>query len=111
MAWEIRRSRRYYTRSRKVKGRVQRQYVGCDSVADLVATADALRRADREAARKVREEDRARLQAALKPLLQLCRASDLLAKATLLLAGYYQHARSTWRRRRVNDNRSTPGGD
>src|SRR5262245_32102481 len=99
MAWEIRGDRRYYTRSRKVHGRVVREYVGTGAVAEFVAVADALRRADRRADVEARRTAQARWQAALTPSLVLSRAIDLLTRATLLAAGYRQHARCCWRKK------------
>ena len=42
MAWETRRGtkRRYYTRSRRVNGVVQREYLGCGELARLSAEID-----------------------------------------------------------------------
>ena len=100
MAWEARGSRRYYTRSRRVNGRVVREYVGTGAVAELAAAADALRRADRLAAAEARRAEAASWQAALAPLLELCRVADVMARAALLAAGYHRHSRCSWRRRR-----------
>ena len=92
MGWEARGcgGRLYYFRYRKVDGRVTRQYLGAGAVAELAAAADAVKRADR--------------RAALTPLVELCRAADLMARATLLAAGYHRHSRSSWRKRHVHDN-------
>ena len=104
MAWEARGGRRYYTRSRRVNGRVVREYVGTGAVAELAAAADALRRADRRAAMEARRAEEAGWRAALGPLLELSRAADLMARAALLAGGYHRHFR-TWRKKRyVHDN-------
>jgi hypothetical protein len=34
-------------------------------------------------------------------LVELCGQSDMLVRATLVVAGYHQHARGEWRRKRV----------
>ena len=100
MGWEVRGRCRFYTRSRKVAGRVVREYVGTGAVGELAAAADALRRADRRAVAEARRAEQANWQAALAPLLERSRVVDLLARVTLLAAGYRQHSRSSWRRRR-----------
>jgi hypothetical protein len=108
MAWEARGSRRYYTRSKRVNGRVVREYVGTGPVAELAAAADALRRADRRAAMEARRAEEDRWRAALGPLLALSRVADLMARAALLAGGYHRHAR-TWRKKRnVNSDDNAP---
>jgi hypothetical protein len=61
--------------------------------AQLAAALDAQRRRDRSAGR-------AALQAADKALTELDQAASLLLQAALLGAGFQQHDRGAWRRRR-----------
>jgi hypothetical protein len=101
MAWDTHREgRRYYTRSRRVNGRVVREYVGGGDIGELAAAADALRRARRRAQKDQLRAERARWRAADQLLLELSESVGLLARAALLAAGYHQHARGAWRRKR-----------
>ncbi len=53
MGWESRGGGgRYYTRSRRVAGRVEREYLGTGPGAELVAIQDELARRDRKADRE-----------------------------------------------------------
>jgi hypothetical protein len=101
MGWDVRDGRRYYSRSRKVGGRVVREYVGGGAAGQAAAAADALRRAEREASAEAARQRRAEHDAALAPLLRLCEATDLLARAALAAGGYHQHDGGQWRKRRV----------
>ena len=89
----------YYTRSKKRGGKVIREYVGGGSVGELAAAADALRRAQRQAEWEARRADKARWQTALGPLQELCSGTGLLIKATFFCAGFYLHARTSWRKK------------
>jgi hypothetical protein len=100
MAWEQRGKKRYYFRCRKVAGRVVREYVGSGPAAELAAAADALRRLEREIQSRERREEQAHLWEAEAPLLALCEATNVLTRAALVAAGYYQHDRGAWRRAR-----------
>ena len=106
MSWETRNGRgRYYTRSRRVGGRIVREYIGCEPVAALVAQIDLQERrirmaeADQKRARKAEE-------VALDDLVdEVARTADLLARGVLLAAGYHDH-RGEWRKAR---GRTKPG--
>ncbi len=103
MAWETRAGAGpYYTRSRKVGGRVVREYVGRGPLAELIAADDAAQRAERAAAAASRQAQRAILAAADAPLVAFSNVLDGLAAATLTTAGYHRHHRGEWRRRRVS---------
>jgi hypothetical protein len=91
---------RYYTRSRKVNGRVVREYVGGGVIGEAAALIDADRRALRAAAVRARQAVRDRLSELEQALVVLDELSDLLARAALRAAGYRQHKRGEWRRRR-----------
>jgi hypothetical protein len=97
MGWE----RGYYYRVRKVQGRVVREYVGRGRVAELTARLDGLERQKRERERAERQAERAEREALDSPLKELNDLADLLACAALLAAGYHQHKRGEWRKRRV----------
>ncbi len=101
MGWETRQGRgRYYTRSRKVHGRIIRDYVGTGLVAELAAQQDAAERAQRRLERARLQHEAARWEATTVPLLQLSQLLDGLTAATLIAAGYHQHHRGAWRKRR-----------
>jgi hypothetical protein len=100
MGWELRGGRRYYTRSRKVGGRVLREYIGRGPEAELAAALDAARRAEQTRRRQAARAEQARLAGADSLLLSFVELAELLARASLVTAGYRQHARGHWRRRR-----------
>ena len=101
MGWETReRGGRYYTRSRKVNGRVVREYVGTGRVAELAAMLDAAERRERAKEREALRLAAARDAPADAALAELGRVLDGLAAAFLIEAGYRRHHRGEWRRRR-----------
>jgi hypothetical protein len=102
MGWESRRGQgRYYTRSRKVDGRVVREYIGTGLVGELAALVDAEDRAQRRAERERLEMAMSTLAAPDAALAELSRVSDALATMHLLAAGYRRHHRGEWRKRRA----------
>jgi hypothetical protein len=98
MGWE---RGRYYTRSRKVNGRVVREYVGSGELAALAAQVDALERQRKEIGRAAFQAERTDLQALDGALDELNDAADLLAHAALAAAGFHQHKRGEWRKQRA----------
>jgi len=100
MGWERRpRGGSYYTRSRKVGGRVVREYVGGGLIGELAAAQDAEARAERETERAAWQAERERYAALDGALANLDAATDAATRAALAGAGYYQHHRGEWRRR------------
>jgi len=101
MGWETRsRGSRYYTRSRRVGGRVMREYVGTGILAELGAELDAEERQVRARRAAALEAERRRLAALDGPTARLCDVADALAAGALLLADYRRHDRGDWRKRR-----------
>lgn len=98
MAWN---NDRYYTRSKRVNGRIVREYVGTGPHADLVAKLDALNRERRaiERAEARAAEDRiiGDEQAREQLVDDLDNLADLVAAAALLEAGFHLHKRE-WRK-------------
>ena len=100
MGWERRtRGGLYYTRSKKVRGRVVREYVGCGPLGQLAALSDAERRAKLKAQAEAWRAERTHLEAADAALYTLCDTSEAMARGSLILAGYYRHHRGEWRKR------------
>lgn len=104
MAWD---RRGYYYQSRKVAGRVQREYFGRGPLADLTAEMDYVQRLRRKAEREAREAERARADCLDDLMQEVNEVTDLVAEAVLVASGYHQHKRGEWRRRRAQ--RSEPG--
>jgi hypothetical protein len=101
MGWEKRdRGGLYYTRSKKVGGRVIREYVGGGTLGHLTALQDAQERRRREGEAALCKEEREKLDALVAPVEDLCEAAEILYRAALLAAGYRRHQRGEWRRKR-----------
>jgi hypothetical protein len=99
MGWD---KGRYYTQSKKVNGRVVREYIGAGDLAELVAQQDILEREKRLLAALDRRDQKAELAALGGELKALSEQTDLVAGAALLAAGFHQHKRGEWRKRRGN---------
>jgi hypothetical protein len=104
MGWE----RGYYYRSRKVGGRVVRQYVGKGRAALLAARLDAAERAKRQAQADAWREERARLDALDAEVEALAAVTDGLVRAALQAAGLHEH-KGQWRRKRHGDAAGAEG--
>ena len=101
MGWETRqRGDRYYTRSRRVNGRVVREYVGTGLAAELAAAEDATRRRQRAAEVAALRAAHAQIEAPAAALGEFDTLLDGLVAALLVGAGYHRHHRGEWRRRR-----------
>jgi hypothetical protein len=104
MGWE---RGRYYTRSRKVNGRVVREYVGGGEFGTLVAQLDALDREERDLEREAARAARDELARLDEPLKELNELADRLVHAALLVAGYRQHKRGEWRKKRGREDQAS----
>lgn len=98
MGWD--KDGRYYTRSRREDGRVVREYIGGGRVGELVAQLDAIERDKRETDRECAKIERERMAARDVSMAELNELADLVARAALSAAGYTQHHRGEWRKRR-----------
>ena len=99
--WERRdRGGLYYTRSKKVNGKVIREYVGGGLLGQLAARIDSDERRRREEKAALWRQERESLEALDGLTEELYEAAEVLAKAALLAAGYHQHRRGEWRKRR-----------
>lgn len=107
LAWERRkRGGLYYTRTRRVGGRVRREYVGGGVAGVLADALDTQARARRELerhrlrafreARTSDDADRERLFARV----------ETVVRAALLVLGFHYHKRGEWRRRRMSTTRT-----
>ena len=89
----------YYYRSQRIEGKPRRIYVGTGLAASLAAAED---RKAREA-RRLQQLKLGQLQAEHAQLdidlAEVHRLGDVLGRAALYAAGYYQHCKGDWRRR------------
>jgi len=99
MPWIVRGGSRHYARGVRRGREVRYVYFGTGPVAELAARADELRRAEREARARSWVDEEARRTAADAPLDELNEVSDLLARSSMVAAGYRQHDRGAWRRK------------
>src|SRR5262245_55043484 len=95
--------RRYYYRSSRVNGRPTKVYVGYGNQAEAEAAEVETRKAERADRQRTLSAECKAHDEAVAPMDELCRLTDLLMKTHLVLAGYHQHDRGEWRRRRQRD--------
>ena len=101
MGWEHRGPHGpYYTRSKKINGRVVREYVGGGEFGAVIALLDAEERAERSAERAAWLEREGELDEAEEILSSVSDAIEAHTRATLYAAGYHRHKNGEWRRRR-----------
>jgi hypothetical protein len=108
MGWDAKNGKRYYSRSRRVNGRVVREYVGGGAAGEQAAAEDARRREQCRLEAVARRAGQQQWQEADAALQSFCDLTDLLVRAALLSAGYHQYNRGEWRRRRRVDNHQPP---
>jgi hypothetical protein len=106
MTWETRpNGLRYYTRTHRVNGRVVRVYIGGGAKGNAACIIDFARRQLFEAQRRQQAHKRARIANEMRrfetDLLLLDSLTHAIARAELEAAGFHQHARGQWRKRRV----------
>ena len=104
MSWE---KGGYYTRSEKVNGRVVRTYIGKGESAKLIAEMDHLERERREEAKECERQAQKKSEELEAKVNELNEWADLLAKLALIVAGFHQHHRGNWRKRRERSNETT----
>jgi hypothetical protein len=101
MAWEKRRSARYYYHSRRTPdGAVVKDYLGRGPRADQAAHADAALRAQRDADRRAVLAEQAALAPLDATMTEVGVAAEVLAAAHLLANGFHRNNYGPWRRRR-----------
>src|SRR5687768_16858417 len=90
----------YYYRSERVNGRPRQVYVGSGVVARLAAQLDDAERERRKLEKATADLDRAAVEARDEDVELIERLADALGRAALYAAGFRQHHRGAWRRRR-----------
>jgi hypothetical protein len=112
LSWDRKQGdRRFYYTSVREGGRVRKKYVGRGQKAEDLAREVEERRVARQAERDARLAEQMRVAAAERRLRDLRNMVNLLVRVVLEGAGYHQHHRGEWRRRRnVNDGNADRGG-
>lgn len=101
MGWETRtHGGRYYTRSWRRNGRVIREYIGAGEAGEQAAAFDALTRDQRQGERAERLCEHSRLDDADAALTAWSAWVEAQLREALTAAGYHQHKRGEWRRKR-----------
>ncbi len=104
MGLEYRDGNCYYTRSYRVNGRVRREHISSGDMALLDAGFDEVARIEaREAKRQEQErwqEEREAVKALDAALNLVCDNAATMFRAAMEAAGFHQHSRGEWRKKR-----------
>jgi hypothetical protein len=111
MAIVYRNGRPYLYRSFRRRGRVTSEYLGSGKAAGIMAALEACDRDKRDFARWQEQEDRRELDKLDRSVGEVVERTLALARDVLTAAGYHQHHRGEWRRRRVPRHHESAIGD
>jgi hypothetical protein len=101
VAWEERgKGRRYYYRSQRSGDRVVKEYFGAGVGGDMAAADDDAKRQQFSIIAEARHAEQRKLEELEHTLAKLDTIADTLTRATLAAAGFHQHHRGEWRKRR-----------
>lgn len=110
MGWEMRGNYGpYYTRSRRVNGRVVRDYIGHGlngKMAEIFDARDRDRRLSEAAEAAEHKAELDQFQSLYDDTEALCAMIDVMVKVNLESAGYHQHKRGEWRLKREKERNS-----
>src|SRR5437870_5017222 len=98
MVWEKRGLQFFYYRSRKVNGRVSREYIGRGPRAVKAAAEDK----ERQAVRNHERRERHTWEALDTQVATLDTLMTLLSHAQMVDGGFHRHNRGAWRKRRTH---------
>jgi hypothetical protein len=99
---------RYYTRSKKVNGRVVREYFGTGHAAEFVALIDDQERERRRHNAAILRDEKSDLTALEADIKALFAQIELVLRAAMLANGYRQYKRGEWRKRRGSHLNAEP---
>ena len=108
MTFGQRGKRKYYRPAMRKLRRLVKQHLGWDETAKMQATIDDVNRKVRRAAEAAWQREKERLDELDEGVQQLHELADMLARLALIHAGYHQHDRGQWRKRRLKPRRK-PG--
>ena len=100
MPWKRRAGHPYFYRSYREGGRVRQKYVGRGPAAQVLAALIDLERLDCEAERQWQAAEREPYEKAEAPVREVFDHTQRALGTLLEAAGFHQHHRGEWRRRR-----------
>jgi len=104
MSWEKRNGTgAYYTTSRRVNGRVVREYIGKGILGEIAHKQDLILRSESSVERESLELQKVEHAALLSDIDSFCDFAECIANGFLVLSGFHKHKRGEWRRRNVNN--------
>jgi len=110
MAWETRRNGRcYYYRSKRVEGRVVKEYLGCAAWVESAVWLDGRDRETEQNERRERNAERDRVSTLDAAVAAFNEDTEAALVAVLTAAGYHRHDRGAWRKQRGTKTSSNSG--
>ena len=102
MPWETRGgSGQYYTRSKRVGGKIVREYLGSGPGAQAIASLDQAAQEVNAVGRSLARRNEQEWNAAHGAVRAFCKDVESAAREALEEAGYHRHDRGQWRKKRM----------